>query len=120
MTRKQAAVFNPVAAAYETSAGLCGAALTISLRTIRFQQGLFTGRTYFDPENTRMVAEKVAALGEGYAEGVVAWWRLATVNPLSFAAVAGRVGDAVLAPSRPALARARANAKRLTRSRRRR
>lgn len=94
-----------------------GAAMTISLRTIRFQQGLLTGRSFCDPENARMVAEKFAAAGEGYAAGAEAWMRLATAYPLSPIAAARHVSDALYAPARPGLKRARENAKRLTRRR---
>lgn len=107
--------FDPFAAAFETTAGLYGAALTISLRTMRLQQGLLTGRAYGDPENTRMIAEKFAAASEGWTEGAAAWWRLLSANPLSPMTVARRAHDAFYAPSRPGLRRARANAKRLSR-----
>ncbi len=109
---------HPLTAAYETAAGVFGAAMTISLRTIRFQQGLLTGRSFYDPENTRMVAEKFEAAGEGYAAGARAWMRVAAANPLSPFTVASHVSDALYAPARPGLKRARENATRLSRRRR--
>lgn len=74
-----------------------------------------TGRSFYDPENTRMVAEKFAAANEGYAAGARAWLRLASANPLSPMIVAHRVSDVFYAPTRPGLKRARQNAKRLSR-----
>lgn len=110
---------HPMTAAYETAAGFYSAAVTISLRTLRFQQGLITGRSFYDPENTRMVAEKFAAAGEGYAASARAWMRLAEANPLSVMTVARRMSDVLYAPSRPGLKRARENAVRLSRRRKR-
>lgn len=107
--------YNPLTAAFETTAGLYGAAVTISLRTMRIQQGMLTGRVMADPENARMVAEKFAAAGEGMAAGALAWWRLINANPLSPLTVARRAQDAFFAPTRPGLERARANARRLSR-----
>lgn len=109
---------NMMTAAFETAAGFYGAAMTISLRTLRFQEGLLTGRSFSDPENTRMVTEKYAAAAEGCAAGARAWLRLAGANPLSPLVVAGRMSEAFYAPTRPGLKRARENAARLSRARR--
>lgn len=105
----------PVNAAFETAAGLFGAAVTISLRTVRFQNGLMTGKAHLDPENTRMVTEKIAAAGEGFAAGARAWMRFANANPLAPWLVAAHFSEALYAPARPGLRRAQANARRLSR-----
>jgi hypothetical protein len=64
-----------------------------------------------------MVAEKFAAASEGCAAGARAWMRLIEANPLSPLTVARRMSDAIYAPARPGLKRARDNAARLSRRR---
>lgn len=106
---------DPMTSWLEAAAGLYGAAVTISLRTLRLQQGLLTGRAFSDPENSRMVFEKLAAAGEGAADGAAAWWRLVNANPLSPHVVAKRANEAFYAPTKAGLRTARANARRLSR-----
>lgn len=111
---------DPVSNAFEIAAAAQAAALTICLRTMRWQSAALGGRSFADPENQVMVTEKAKAAVDGYAAGLAALARLALVWPFNPCAVAARANEAAMAPFRPAMRRARANAKRLSRPRTRR
>jgi hypothetical protein len=102
-----------VAAAFDYAAAWNAAAFVIARRTIEIQFALARGDFSGGPEASRMVVEKFAAAQEGAA----AAWRetmrhalLPPANPYRAGAVAASIAKAA---TRPALRRARANAKRL-------
>ena len=102
---------------WETAVAANAAAATIMLRTARIQTALLAGDMRGGPETHRMVAEKVKAVQDGY----LAWLK---ALPATMAApyvwsglTAEQATGLALAFARPGMRKARANARRLTRSR---
>lgn len=108
--------FNPWSAYWETMRAMNAATLTIGVRTLRMQQAFARGDFAPDAEGARMVTEKIKATTDGYAAGARVWSAaMRSMSPATTAAdvatVAARAG---MASVRPAYAKARANARRLS------
>lgn len=106
--------------AYWTDAAIAwnAAALTIGLRMLSFHAAWTKGDFTGGPEATRMVTEKAGAALEGWFAAGKAMSRL--VAPRDAMRAYGRLLDAQSALAAPGYRKARANARRLSRTRARR
>lgn len=99
---------------WETASALSAASLTIGARVVRMQQAMLRGDLSGGPEAHRMVAEKVKAAGEGYFAGMAAMTDLMTAPPTSAEDMWNAAAKVGRASTKPGYAKARANARRLS------
>ncbi len=116
MTKAETAGFDALDAWFETAVALNAAITTISLRTMGLAMPSAGQKAGIDPETQRMVVEKIDAATEGSREMQMLWLKMAMM-PLSirYADVPNLGAMMAMAYVRPGYARARANARRLTR-----
>ncbi len=101
----------------ETALAMNAADLTIAMRMLRIQQAMLAGDLTGGAEASRMISEKVAAAQSGSRSMASAFASMWFNPPRSAAAIERRVTAAVADGVRPGFKKARANARRLTRSR---
>jgi hypothetical protein len=111
----------PVAAAwrywFDAVIAAQAASVTVAMRTMEFNAAILEGSLHRAPEARRMVDEKVTAAAEGVRAATKKIARAAKGGPAKLAAETPAI---LHAASKPAFAKARANAKRLTKHRKKR
>ena len=101
----------------EAGLAMNAAALTITMRIMKVQQAMLTGDLSGGPEASRMVIEKIIAAQTGALRMGVGLASMALRPPRSLKAAENRTRAAVASGVRPGFKKARANARRLTRTR---
>ncbi len=109
--------YDPFSAWFQTSLAMNAASVTVAIRLYRMQQAMLSGDPSGGPEARRMVKEKVAAGREGYFRGAKAMTALMLAPPATAAGCWNSLAVAAFASAGPGYAKARANARRLTKLR---
>lgn len=101
----------------ETALAMNAAALTIAMRTMNLSHAMLAGDLSGGPEASRMVMEKIIAAQTGALRMGFGFASMALRPPRSLKAAENRTRAAVASGVRPGFKTARANARRLTRTR---
>lgn len=101
----------------ETALAMNAAGLTVAMRMLRLQQAMLAGDLSGGSEARRMVTEKLIAAQTGAWRMGMAFASLALTPPRTRTSANNRARAAIASGLRPGYARARANARRLTRVR---
>lgn len=101
----------------ETALAMNAAALTIAMRTMKLQQAMLAADFSGGPEASRMTLEKIVAAQTGALRMGVGFASMALRPPRSLEAAVKRTRALVASGVRPGFNKARANARRLTRTR---
>lgn len=108
---------DPFSLWFETAAAMNAAALTIAARTLKLQQAVLAGDLTGGPEASRMVVEKIVAAHQGALRMGLAMASMALAPPRSATGLRAKTVAAIAAGARPGFKKARANARRLSRTR---
>ncbi|MFN0022506.1 MAG: hypothetical protein ACKVS5_01245 [Parvularculaceae bacterium] len=106
---------DPLSLWLESAAAMNAAGVTIAMRLMRMQAAMLAGDLTGGREAQRMVPEKILAAQQGYFKMAGAFASIMMAPPASSAALQRRTTAAIAAGVRPGFAKARANARRLTR-----
>lgn len=108
---------DPFSLFVESALAMNAAMVTIAMRSMKIQQAMLAGDLSGGPEASRMVIEKISAAQTGALRMGFGFASMAMSPPRSMEAAEKRTRAAVASGVRPGFDKARANARRLTRSR---
>ncbi len=106
---------DPMSLWLESASAMNAAGITIAMRLMRMQAAMLAGDLTGGREASRMLPEKILAAQQGYFKMASAFASIMMAPPANAGALQRRATAAIAAGVRPGFAKARANARRLTR-----